>query len=85
MTFFYKSRFSVGFCVYCPWLMQLAAYFYLARKWPELMKKWYTIDSSMQRVYGYPSSLDGRIKITTIAIFVAASMYTRYFLKMQLD
>lgn len=51
----------------------LAAYFYLARKWPKFMKKWHEVDLSMQRAYNFPSNLNARFKIITTIAFTAAA------------
>lgn len=42
----------------------------LSRNWPHLIKEWVKVDEIMEKNYGYPSSLDKRLKITTMVLVV---------------
>lgn len=53
------------------WLLILITYLYLARKWPQLMRKWLQLEIEMLRTYKYPSQLDVTFK-KLIAVFVVA-------------
>lgn len=73
MTFF-EMLVLVGFCSDFERFLLLAAYLYLATKWPTFIKKWHKVDLSMQRVYDYPESLKPRFKIVgAVAVFIAGT------------
>lgn len=74
------SNFLGELYLYFFWLSILVAYFYLARKWPKLMKRWHEVDLSMERAYNYPSSLNVRFKVIATTAFVATAGIKLMFL-----
>lgn len=45
----------------------------LSRNWPKLMKEWVKVDGVMERNYGFPTTLDKRLKITTMVVMALAA------------
>lgn len=44
--------------------MEILAYVYLARKWPQFIRKWLEVEEIMRKTYNYQTKLlDRRIKI----------------------
>lgn len=50
------------FSFFISWLLILVGYLQLARKLPELIKKWSEVDVAMQEVYKYPPNLNIKLK-----------------------
>lgn len=46
----------------------------LARKWPRLMNEWAKVDEIMERNYGYPRSLDKRLRLTAAVIMALSTL-----------
>lgn len=77
---FFKMLVSVGFFGNFEWLLLLVGYLYLASKWPKLIRKWYEVDQSMQRVYGYPDTLNVRFKLAfAVLLFNAGTCVDAVF------
>lgn len=45
----------------------------MAKDWPNLIKVWTRVDAAMEKDYGYPKSLNIRVKVI-VAISVAVSI-----------
>lgn len=58
----------------------MMAHLHLARQWPMLIQTWSKVDAAMQRDYGYPKSLNIRVKII-IGVALALSISKVLLLK----
>lgn len=67
--------FLVGKAIYCiNWILITGTHIYLARHWARVMSAWCKVDATLENKYGYPKTLDKRIKvIIAAAILVSLS------------
>lgn len=61
------------------WLLILVAHLHLARKWPQIMKEWITLEIEMRRIYKYPSTLDSTFKRLAAFFMVVVTGTEKHF------
>lgn len=66
-----KQNFVVTLLFLLVSALTVAIFLDVARKWPDLMKKWSEVDKTLAD-YGFPANLERKLKIIAVIVMTAA-------------